>query len=171
MDKLEQITTLLKTNGINEVARQLRMKKPEIYNFLKSNGLVYIDGEVKPMINNEIAVTKTKVTQMDSKSDSKPSESVLQKYNKDIDINALKELLTLIEPIKEVIEQYNKTKNIIEVDKVELNPKSITEVKQKLFKVDVEILGKWEKFVAEHKQFKVQNLISMALEEFIERYK
>jgi len=168
---LLEVTTLLKTNGINAVASILKVKKAEIYNFLKNNGLVYSDGEVKPIINNNNEVAITKVIQKDKVSNNKPSEDILQKYNKDIDINSLKELISLIEPIKEVIQEYNKSKNIIEVERVELNPKSITEVKQKLFKIDVEVLGKWDKFVAEHKQFKVQNLISSALEEFINKYK
>lgn len=55
-------------------------------------------------------------------------------------------------------------------DNVELMRTPI-EVKQKLFKVDTEVLKNWEKFVAEHKQYKVQNLISMALGEFIDKYK
>lgn len=170
MDKLEQITTLLKTNGINAVAKQLKIKKIDIYNLLKTNGLTYIDGEVKPIeTTNEIAITK--VIQKDKLRQNKISDSIIQKYNNDIDINSLQELISLIEPIKEVIQAYNKSKNIVEVEKIELKPKSITEVKQKLFKVDVEVLDKWDKFVAEHKQFKVQNLISLALEEFINKYK
>jgi len=172
MDKLEQITTLLKTNGINAVSKQLQMKKEDIKKFLKNNGLIYIEGEgVKPMINNEITVTKTKVIPTDKAMENKPSDGVIQKFNKDIDINALKELISLIDPIKEVIQEYNKSKNIIEIEKVALNPKNITEVKQKLFKVDVDVLMNWEKFAAEHKQYKVQNLISLALEEFIQKYK
>lgn len=173
MDKLEQITKLLKTNGINEVARQLKMKKPDIYNFLKSNGLVYTDGEVKPMINNEIALTKVKQMdkQKDNTSNNKPSERVIQSLNKDIDINKLNELIEMIEPLKQVIQKYNKDINIIEVERVELKPPSVTEVKQKLFKVDIDILNDWNKFTLNHKEYKVQSLISLALKEFIEKYK
>lgn len=60
-------------------------------------------------------------------------------------------------------------KNIIKMKPIELRIKNITEVKQKLFKVDVDVLKKWEQFVKNNKQYKVQNLISLALEEFIER--
>lgn len=171
MDKLGQITTLLKSNGINATAKQLKIKKADIYKFLKDNGLVYEDGEVQPItdIRNEMAITK--VIQKDNVINNEPLENVIQKYNKDIDIESLKELISLIEPIKELIQQYNKSKNIIDVKPIELNPKSVTEVKQKLFKVDVDVLEQWNKFVLEHKQYKVQNLISLALEEFIEKYK
>jgi hypothetical protein len=168
---LIEVTTLLKNNGINSVASQLKVKKADIYNFLKNNGLVYADGEVKTIIDNNNEVALTKVIQKDKQSDNKPSESVIEKYNKDIEIDTLKELISLIEPIKEIIQEYNKSKNIIEVESVELKPPSVTEVKQKLFKVDTEVLDKWNKFVAEHKEFKVQSLISLALLEFIEKYK
>lgn len=99
-------------------------------------------------------------------------KSIKQKHNQSIKMDKLEELISLIEPIKEVIAEYNKSKSFVEVEPVvELKPKNITEVKQKLFKVDVEVLEKWEQFVVEHKQFKVQNLISLCLEEFIDKYK
>ena len=80
------------------------------------------------------------------------------------------ELVDLIEPIKEMLEDYNRNKNIVEVNTVELRPKAVTEVKQKLFKIDVNVLEQWEEFVLNHKEFKVQQLISLALEEFINKY-
>ena len=171
MDKLGQITTLLRDNGINAVAKQLKMKKADIYKFLKDNGLVYENGEVKPIIDIKNEMSITKVIQKDKTTNNNASHNSIQSLNKNIDMNSLKELIRLLEPIKEVIQEYNKSKNIIEVEKVEINPKNITEVKQKLFKIDIEVLDKCEKFVAEHKQFKVQNLISLALEEFIDKYK
>lgn len=96
--------------------------------------------------------------------------NVLPLYNQ-LDLNKLNELINLIEPIKEVIQEYNKSKNIIEIQNIELKPKAITEVKQKIFKIDIDVLNKWDKFVLEHKEYKVQQLISLAIEEFIEKYK
>lgn len=96
---------------------------------------------------------------------------VIQKHNNDINELKLLELIELLEPIKSLIEDYERNKNIIEVNSIELKPKAITKVKQKLFKIDVDILEQWEEFVLNHKEFKVQQLISLALEEFIEKYK
>jgi hypothetical protein len=166
---LLQVTTLLKSNGINAAASILKVKKADIYNFLKSNGLVYQDGEVKTILDNKEMLV-TKVIQKDKQSNNKPPQRVIQSLNKDIDINKISELIDMIEPLKEVIQEYNKNKNIIDIKTPELNPPSVTEVKQKLFKIDVDVLKKWEQFVAEHKQFKVQNLISFALAEFVEKY-
>lgn len=96
---------------------------------------------------------------------------VIQKYNNDINEFKLLELIELLEPIKSLIEDYERNKNIIEVNSIELKPKAIKKVKQKLFKIDVDILEQWEEFVLNHKEFKVQQLISLALEEFLEKYK
>lgn len=169
MLNLLEVTTILKSNGINAAASILKVKKADIYNFLKSNGLVYANGEVKTILDNKETVL-TKVIQKDKQSNNKLPQRVIQSLNKDIDINKISELIDMIEPLKEIIQEYNKNKNIIEIKTPELNPPSITEVKQKLFKIDVDVLKKWEQFVAEHKQFKVQNLISFALAEFIEKY-
>ena len=90
-------------------------------------------------------------------------------YN-NLDLSKLKELIDLLEPIKEIIHEYNNRRNVIDIEKNELRPKAITEVKQKLFKIDIDVLSKWEEFVSNHKEFKVQQLISLALEEFINKY-
>jgi len=95
---------------------------------------------------------------------------IIQKDNRNIEIDKINELISMIEPLKEVILEYNKRKNIVDVKTHELNPPSITEVKQKLFKIDIDVLEKWEQFISEHKQYKVQNLISLALDEFIRKY-
>lgn len=90
--------------------------------------------------------------------------------NSDLDMEKLKELIGLIDPIKEVIQEYNKSKTYVEAKPMELKPKAIIEVKQKLFKIDVDVLTKWDKFVVNHKEYKIQQLISLALEEFIQKY-
>ena len=91
-------------------------------------------------------------------------------YLSKIDINALTELINLREDIKKVIQEYNRSKDIINIEPVELKPKAVTEVKQKLFKVDTNVLDHWERFIKKHKEFKVQSLISLALEEFLNKY-
>ena len=94
-------------------------------------------------------------------------DNKLMNYSED----KLNELVELIEPIKEMLQEYNRSKNIVDVNLVELKPKAVLEVKQKLFKIDVDVLEQWEEFVSKHKEYKVQQLISLALEEFIQKYK
>lgn len=163
---LEEVTTLLKTNGINFVSKKLKIKKNDIYNLLKNNGLEYVNLQVKPIDFNN-----TKVIQQDiNKEISVTKDDDIQKSYYDIDMNELKELLSLKDDLKQLIQQYHISKNVIDVEPIELKVKAITEVKQRLFKIDVEVLEKWDKFIASNKQFKVQQLSSLALLEFIEKY-
>lgn len=130
-------------------------------------------------VGNEFTKDITKVIQKDNKPNVKGSKeelvvrekTVIQKHNKRIKEEKLNELVDLIEPIKEMLQEYNRSKNIIDVNLVELKPKAVLEVKQKLFKIDVDVLEQWEEFVSKHKEYKVQQLISLALEEFIQKYK
>ena len=172
VDKLvEYMNIELKNNPkstVNKLADKLGIKQSTFKTWVHRAGYqfdfdnrCYTKVTQKDKALEEVAVTK----------EIEQSESLIQSLNKDINISSLKELVSLIEPIKEVIQKYNESRNIIDVKPIELNPKSITDIKQKLFKVDKEVLEKWEKFVAEHKQYKVQNLVSMALEEFIDKYK
>lgn len=92
----------------------------------------------------------------------------IHSYNKCImDESKQLELLELLEPIKEILAEYKYNS----ITCVELKPKAVKEVKQKLFKVEINVLNDWEEFVNDHKEYKVQQLITLALEEFIEKYK
>lgn len=171
IDKLVQLINLeLKKDSsisVNKICNKLQLRQSTVKTQLRNNNYTYNAEQrqyTKNTQKNNENIKEVAVTKIEPKTDD------IQRYNKDIDINSLKELISLIEPIKEVIEQYNKSKAIVEVNPIELRPKAITEVKQKLFKIDIEVLKKWDKFIAEHKEYKVQQLISLALEEFINKY-
>lgn len=92
--------------------------------------------------------------------------------------NALKEVKELIEikeEIKEVIQKYNKDKNVIDVvGKQELKidfSKFEGEVKGRYVKVYRNINEDWIKFCKKNKQFNIQDLYSLALLEFMDKYK
>lgn len=93
-------------------------------------------------VGNEFTTEITKVIQMDNKSNVKSlkeelvvrERNVIQKNNKCIEEDKLNELVNLIEPIKEMLQEYNRSKNIVDVNLVELKQKAVIEVKQKLFK-------------------------------------
>ncbi|MEG1285286.1 MAG: hypothetical protein RSD22_06100 [Romboutsia sp.] len=160
--------------SVNKIISKMGEKQSTIKGRLRKEGYSYnADGrcytKVIPMDNT--ITEKKDITKVIPTYNPKPKQEVIQKYNNDIDMEKLKELIGLIGPIKEVIQEYNKSKTIIEVKPIELKPKAVVEVKQKLFKVDVEVLDKWDEFVKDHKEFKVQQLISLALEEFIDKYK
>lgn len=140
---------------------------------LTRRGYKRVGNEFKQSITNVIQKdkeSKVKVVQKSNK-DIKPDKNKgMQKYNQSISNEKLMELVELIDPIKEMLDDYNRNKNIVDVNSIELKPKAVTEVKQKLFKIDVNVLEQWEEFVSRHKEYKVQQLISLALEEFIQKY-
>lgn len=172
--QIEKLVTLINlelkkdTNiSVNKICNKLQLKQSTVKTQLRNNGYSYNVQQrqyTKDIQKNNDSIEAEIVATVDHKIND------IQKYNKDIDIDKLNELINLIEPIKEIIEHHNKSKTIVEVHLIELKAKAVTEVKQKLFKVDVDVLKKWDKFVVDHKEFKVQQLISLALEEFINKY-
>lgn len=140
---------------------------------LTRRGYKRIGTEFKQDITNVIQKDKEllqKTIKESSKAIEPIEKKVIQKYNNGMTNEKVMELVDLIEPIKEMLGEYKRNKNIVDVNAIELRPKAVTEVKQKLFKIDINVLEKWEEFVLKHKEFKVQQLISMALEEFINKY-
>lgn len=171
IDKLVQLINLeLKKDSsisVNKICNKLQLKQSTVKTQLRNNNYSYnaeLRQYTKDISKDNDNITEVVVTKIE------PKTQGIQRDNKDIDINKLNELIGMIEPLKEVIEGYNRNKNIIEVKQIELKAKAVTEVKQKLFKVDVNVLEQWDKFIADHKEFKVQQLISLALEEFINKY-
>lgn len=92
-------------------------------------------------IGNEFVKKDNKeIIQKYNKDIIKKDKQFIQKYNKEIGNEKLLELVELLEPIKDMIMDYNNKKNIIEVDSIELRPKAVTNVKQNLFKIDIDVL-------------------------------
>ena len=77
----------------------------------------------------------------------------LEEYNK------ITELIQLLEPLKTLLNNKN-TDVIIAKD-----------LKLKAFRIDSQVLKEWEIFCSNNKQYKVQDLVSTALKEFIESNK
>lgn len=87
------------------------------------------------------------------------------KIPENLDYNKLLELQELIDPIKELLEKQNELKNSSKLPDVRY-----TDVVQKTFKVDSDTLKKWEAFCKAKKGYKMQDLTSRALAEYMERH-
>lgn len=87
------------------------------------------------------------------------------------DINDLLELVKLKEEIELLIKE-NKKNNA--KDPVENNLKENIKVthnaKQRMIRVDNDILREWDNFIRENKDYKVQDLYSLAIKEFLNKY-
>lgn len=96
---------------------------------------------------------------------------VIEKFNK-LDINVLLELQELIDPIKVLFDDYKKRNEIIEVKPIEISIKKNTvDTISKSFRIDKDVAAAWDIFIKENSQYKVQDLISLALSEFMDKYK
>ena len=99
---------------------------------------------------------------------------------KDIDLQALKELSELAEPIKLLVKQYNSSitkENIIEVEPIEVKidkSKLTGEVKPVGFKLYSDVYEKWKEFTNQScykdRNIKAQELLAMALIEYMQKY-
>ena len=89
------------------------------------------------------------------------------------EVQKLKELVNNYDDIMYVLSMYSKcnTNNTQHINNIEDIPIIQTcNTKQKMFRIDVEVLEQWNRFCEEYKHIKVQSLISSALLEYINKY-
>ena len=106
-----------------------------------------------------------------------PTQSFIMNGFNESDINSLKELITLVEPLKSVIQVYNKSitrEKYIEAEPIEIHidRKNLSgNVKQIGFRIDETILEEWKEFIKNYDgEYKVQDLVGEALRQFIYKY-
>ncbi|MBZ9626326.1 hypothetical protein G9F71_026330 [Clostridium sp. FP2] len=126
-------------------------------------------------VNRDVVGIK-EVIQIDNKSISKQENLMMQEFTElKTTLSEVTELLEMKDQLKEVIQYYNKSKNIIDVPvPPELNiekGKFEGELKGRLIKVYDNVNKSWLDFCKNNNQFKMQDLYSLALLEFIEKYK
>ncbi|NFM56667.1 hypothetical protein FDB98_06785 [Clostridium botulinum] len=173
-----------KNNNVNlkKVCRDFGVNKIKINDKFSKAGYeynvdhrAYIKVSVMQKDNKDIINIKNKEIEVDP---------VANKNTKTLDINRLeniektlkevKELLELKDSLKEVVQEYNKNKNIIDIPgpaelKIDIDSFKGT-LSNRVIKVYDNINKDWIKFCKKNKQFKMQDLYSQALKEFIEKY-
>lgn len=192
-DKKTSVTKLCKNLNINKSTFITKCNKNNFkYNFdSRQYEKEDIDKEVmqkhnKSIIENldEKEENKIKNIQKNNECISKDIQlqnenitKVKQKHNKSISeemLDNIKELLEMKEQLKEVIQEYNKSKSIVDIElpKLELDKgKFKGEPTNRLIKVYKNINDNWIKFCKEeYSEFKMQDLYSMALMEFMDKY-
>lgn len=97
-----------------------------------------------------------------------------------LNLNSLRELVDLVEPIKEVIRKYNEgitTEKVIEVEPIEVKidrAKLTGDIKSVGFKLYSDVYDKWREFCNQdcykNQNIKVQELLAMALVEYMNKY-
>ena len=120
-------------------------------------------------------VDSTKANTKLNKANRKPNKAHIKhdKTFSDEEIKKLKELINNYDDIMYMLSMYSKcntnnTQHIHDIEDIQIIQTYNT--KQKMFRVDVEVLDQWNAFCEEYKHIKVQSLISSALLEYIEKY-
>lgn len=193
--QLEYVNAQL-SNGISlrSISSELGMSKTTIRDRLEKIGH-YFNAEARQYIKSDTFVdtsitikpkkdTKEKIIQKDNKSitnkvavaSAEPQREVteLEQFHElNESLKDIKELLGMKEQLKELIQNYNKSINIIDVPIHELKidkDKFDGDPEGRLIKVYGNVNKKWKEFCNKNSQFKMQDLYSLALLEFMERY-
>lgn len=120
-------------------------------------------------------VDSTKANTKPNKANRKTAKSDTKAANifSDEEIKKLKQLINNCDDIMYMLNMYSKcnTTNTQHIHDIEDIPIIQTcNTKQRMFRVDVEVLEQWNEFCEEYKHIKVQSLISSALQEYINKY-
>ena len=145
--------------------------------YKKIDNQYILSNDVIQVSNNSITKDKDKHNKSITTVIQKQEEAISKDF-KETDIQALKELISLVEPLKDVIQVYNKsitTEKYIDVEPIEIKidrTKLSGNIKATGFRIDETILDYWREFIKNYNgEYKVQDLVGQALLEFIEKYK
>lgn len=181
-NKLKENTTI----SVTKLCKELGFNKSTIIDRFTKAGYKY-NHDIRQYViqNNNKSITSK------SAENHTNSNQIIQKNNKNISnkvdvfkentitgikedqLKGLLELLELKDQLKELIQNNIKSKNIIEVDLTELKvdtSKFEGEPVGRLIRVYKNVNDSWIKFCKENSQFKMQDLYSLALLEFIDKY-
>lgn len=121
------------------------------------------------LVDSTKANTKpNKANRKRDKSDTKATKT--NNIFSDEEVQKLKQLINNYDDIMYMCSKCNttNTQHIHDIEDIQIIQTYNT--KQKMFRVDVEVLERWSAFCEEYKHIKVQSLISSALLEYIEKY-
>lgn len=185
------------TTSLTKIATEIFQKnestlrdafKKSGYKRVDKKGIYIFDEELyNSMANNKTAkkkVNSSSIVNDIHKKDSKSITNAIQVAPKDLntgimtdtDVIALKELISLVEPIKAVIKEHNTRiadDNVIDVEPIEIKLDDKIGVVGKAvgMRIDENIYKEWQEFTNKHKKkFKSHQLLSQSLLEFMEKY-
>lgn len=115
-----------------------------------------------------VLVDSEKANRKPNKANRKPNKT--KDIFSDEEVQKLKQLINNYDDIMYMCSKCNttNTQHIHDIEDIQIIQTYNT--KQKMFRVDVEVLERWSAFCEEYKHIKVQSLISSALLEYIEKY-
>ena len=162
------ITTICKAIGVTRSTLRATFKRSNyIYDTIMKQYIQTTSQALIPKHNDSIS---NKVIQKDNKS---KSEIAITKDNNLIE--EVRELLSMKDDLKQLIQEYNRSKSIIDIiEPLELKVDKTLfkgELRGRLIKVYDNVNNNWIDFCKSNNQFKMQDLYSMALLDFIDKFK
>ena len=179
---LDQITfindELKKGNTLSKISENINISRKTIgkpliragYKFDK-NIKQYIKADEYKYNTSILELVKTPVTKAIKPHEYKPNINIFN--NKDAE-NKILDIIEKHDNIQEMLEWYNNQKNVIEVDLNELkinSDKLHGEIKTTTVRLYNEVWEGFRSFMEGYKEYKSMDLISMALVEYMDRYK
>lgn len=156
------------------------------YGYKSENNVFKVDDKPKVTKCNTNVKQNNKEQKKDCKTNVKQDEqsqvpevydncktSVIQMEQMDTN-EKIYEVLSMVENLKYLSNNIQKIKNIIEVEKEEFITLTVdrTEVaEQSNYRVYSSVRRDFKKFCEQHKEYKVQELVSQALKDFMDKYK
>lgn len=202
LEQLEYINNeLLKGESLRSISEKLSMSKTTIRDRFKKTGYIY-SAETKQYYRDITINVQHQITLEEHaktvEQATEPTNEVIQNDNDSISevaiiekkinnplelqeyidfkntLSDVKELLEMKDQLKEVIQSYNKNKNIIdilEIQELKIDMSKFEgDTKGRLIKIYSNVNDAWMEFCKVHNQFKMQDLYSMALLEYIDKY-
>ncbi|EMY3421208.1 hypothetical protein AAID24_004727 [Escherichia coli] len=154
------------------IREDLGIGEKSLQKIIRENGYKYFQKEKRYYKENTNVLQKNIVNE-NYNLDSKDPTIVLQNYKDDLleIVQAKKEIFEVINAFKENL-YYKDTTNVIEVvasNEIQIKDFN-SDAKVTSFRVYGETLTKWKEFCSKHKKYNNQDLVSMALEEYMKKY-
>lgn len=154
------------------IREDLGIGEKSLQKIIRENGYKYFQKEKRYYKENTNVLQKNIVNE-NYNLDSKDPTIVLQNYKEDLleIVQAKKDIFEVINAFKENL-YYKDTTNVIEVvasNEIQIKDFN-SDAKVTSFRVYGETLTKWKEFCSKHKKYNNQDLVSMALEEYMKKY-
>ena len=147
---------------VTEIRKEIGIGEKKLLKIIRENGYKYNQKTRKYESSSVVIREKDKTETTKNK---EVDNVVLLKL-----INEINEMKKINTKVVEMYEWYELQKNTIEPTRLTIEPRDNSEVTVKSYKVYSTTENNFQKFCKKNKHLKVQDLISKALDEFIERY-
>lgn len=166
---------LSKGLSLNKISEKLKIPSSSIRTKLKD--YKYNKEKNKYILKNNTTTTQANYKDKISNNSIYKENRIQRNYNSNINNlteENIKDLLDLVKMKSELnilIKENKKYRcNDLKENKLKNNVKVTHNAKQRMIRIDKDILKEWDNFISENKDYKVQDLYSLALKEFLFKY-